>query len=201
MVAMKILKLARNSSGQALVETALILPLLMIIVLNVVNFGYFFLVALNLTASPRSAVEYSILGYSTPGTLNLPSDVGVSYLSGQDLYGALSSPSSVSIQVCSSTLGVSGSGSTQTAKCAPCTLSSTDMSATCSAGGTGSPAPSSDPESPIFVLDRVDVDYSFHPIIPGTPFGLALLPLQVCSSNGATVTCRFHRQVSMREMN
>jgi len=198
---MRILKLARNSSGQALIETALILPLVMLLVLNIINFGYFFLVALNLTASPRSAVEYSILGFQTPGSQSLPKDVPVSYLGGQDLYGAISSPSSVSIQVCSSTLGVSGSGSTQTAKCAPCTLSSTDMSATCSTGGTGSPAPSSDPESPTFVLDRVDVDYSFHPIIPGTPFGLALLPLQVCSSSGATVTCRFHRQVSMREMN
>ncbi len=192
---MKILKPVRNTSGQALIETALILPLVMLLVLNIINFGYFFLVALNLTASPRNAVEYSILGFQTPGSQSLPKDEPVSYLAGQDLYEAISSPSSVSIQVCSSTVGVSGSN------CAPCTLSSTDMSATCSAGGTGSPAPSSDPESPIFVLDRVDVDYSFHPIIPGTPFGLALLPLQVCSSSGTTVTCRFHRQVSMREMN
>ena len=193
---MKLRKLARNSSGQALIETALILPLVMLLVLNIINFGYFFLVALNLTASPRSAVEYAILGFQTPGSQSLPKDVPVSYLSGQDLYGAISSPSSVSIQVCSSTLGVSGSP--QTANCAPCTLAS-DMSATCSTGGAGSPAPSSDPESPSFVLDRVDVDYSFHPIIPGTPFGLALLPF--CSSSGGTVTCRFHRQVSMREMN
>ena len=191
---MKIRKLARNSSGQALVETALILPIVLLLVLNIINFGFFFLVALNLTASPRSAAEYSILGFQTPGSQSLPKDVPVSYLSGQDLYGAISSPSSVSIQVCSSTVGVSGSN------CAPCTLAS-DMSATCSTGGAGSPAPSSDPESPTFVLARVDVDYSFSPIIPGTPFGLALLPLQVCSSSGGTVTCRFHRQVSMREMN
>ncbi len=200
-MAMKVLKLARNNSGQALVETALILPIVLLLVLNIINFGYFFLVALNLTASPRSAAEYSILGFQTPGSQSLPTDVPVSYLSGQDLYGAISSPASVSIQVCSSTVGLSGSGATQTAKCAPCTLSSTDMSASCSTGGTGSPAPSSDPESPTFVLDRVDVDYSFSPPIPGTPFGLALLPLGVCSSSGGTVTCRFHRQVSMREMN
>ncbi len=199
MVAMKILKPVRNSSGQALVETALILPIVLLLVLNIINFGFFFLVALNLTASPRSAAEYSILGFQTPGSQSLPTAVPVSYLSGQDLYGAISSPSSVSIQVCSSTLGVSGSP--QTAKCAPCTLSSADMSATCSTGGTGSPAPNSDPESPTFVLARVDVDYSFSPPIPGTPFGLALLPLGVCSSSGGTVTCRFHRQVSMREMN
>jgi len=195
---MKIGKLAHGTSGQALVETAIMLPVLMLLVLNVINFGYFFLVALNLTASPRSGVEYSILGFQTPSSLSLPSDVPVSYLSGQDLYGAVNNPASVSVQVCSSTIGLSGSG---TAQCAPCTLSSTDMSATCQTGGTGNPTPATDPESPSFVLDRVDVDYSFSPPIPGTPFGLALLPLGVCSSSGGTVTCRFHRQVSMREMN
>src|SRR5260370_3762983 len=95
---MKIRKLARNSAGQALVETALILPLLMLIILNVVNFGYFFVVALNLAASPRSGVEYSILGNSTPGTLHFPAagppstSHSVSYLTQQDLHVAIDTP-------------------------------------------------------------------------------------------------------------
>lgn len=195
---MRTRRFVRRSSGQALIETALMLPIILLLILNIINFGYFFLVALNLTTSPRSAVEYSILGFQTPLSQGLPSSVPVSYLSGQDLYGAVNSPASASIQVCSSTLGVNGSG---TAKCAPCTLSSTDMSASCTAAGAGTPTPNTDPEAPTFVLDRVDVDYSFSPPIPGTPFGLALLPLGVCSSSGGVVTCRFHRQVSMREMN
>ena len=33
----------KNSRGQSLVETALMLPLLILLVLNVVNLGYFFL--------------------------------------------------------------------------------------------------------------------------------------------------------------
>jgi len=198
---MRTRRFVRLSSGQALIETALMLPIILLLILNIINFGYFFLVALNLTTAPRSAVEYSILGFQTPLSQRLPADVAVSYLSGQDLYGAVNSPASASIQVCSSTMGTNGAGATQTAKCAPCTLSSTDMSASCTAAGTGTPAPNSDPESPTFVLDRVDVDYSFSPPIPGTPFGLALLPLGVCSSSGGVVTCRFHRQVSMREMN
>ena len=65
-------KVAQSTSGQALVETALMLPVLMLFVLNIINFGYFFLVALNLTVSPRSGVEYSILGFATPSSLSLP---------------------------------------------------------------------------------------------------------------------------------
>jgi hypothetical protein len=174
------------------------LPVIMLLVLNIINFGYFFVVALNLTASPRSGVEYSMLGFQTPGSLVLPSagppstTNTISYLSQQDLTGAVSSPTGATIQVCSSTVGVFSTG---IAKCVSCSGS------TCGTAGAGSPAPGSDPEAPTFVLDRVDTDYTFSPPIPGTPFGLALLPLGVCSSSGGTVTCRFHRQVSMREMN
>jgi hypothetical protein len=195
---MKMPKFVRGSSGQALVETVLLMPLILLIVLNVINFGYFFFVALNLAANPRSGVEYSILGFSTPGSLTLPaagppnSTNTVSYLSQQDLTGAVNAPTGATIQVCSSTVGVNVSGTSQ---CVSCT------GTTCGSAGTGSPAPAPDPEAPNFILNRVDVDYTFSPVIPGTPFGLALLPMSVCSSSGGTVTCTFHRQVSMRAMN
>jgi len=58
--------LIRADSGQALIETAFVLPVILIIVLNAINFGYFYLVALNLAAAPRAGVEYSIQGNSTP---------------------------------------------------------------------------------------------------------------------------------------
>jgi hypothetical protein len=210
---MRMPKFARGSSGQALVETVLLVPLILLIVLNVINFGYFFFVAVNLAASPRSGVEYSILGFSTPGSLTLPPagppagpssgacvdalslHPGVSYLSQCDLIGAVNAPTDATIQVCSSTVGISGSGASETTECVSCTGS------TCGSAGTGSPAPASDPEAPNFILNRVDVNYSFSPLIPGTPFGLALLPISVCSSSGGNVTCTFHRQVSMRVMN
>ncbi len=188
----------RRASGQALLETILLMPLILLLVLNVINFGYFFVIALNLAASPRSGVEYSILGFATPSSLSLPTAgppstaTTISYLSQQDLTGAISSPTGATIQVCSSTVGVSVSGA---ARCVSCTGSS------CGAAGAGSPAPALDPEAPTFILHRVDVDYTFSPPIPGTPFGLALLPISVCSSSGGTVTCKFHRQVSMRAMN
>lgn len=191
----------RRSHGQSLVETVLLMPLLLLIVLNVVNFGYFFVVAVNLAAAPRSGVEYSILGFATPGSLSLPqagppsTNTSVSYLSQQDLTGAINAPTGASLQVCSSTIGISGTGSGQVTQCVTCTGSS------CGSAGAGSPAPSPDPEAPNFILNRVDVTYTFTPLIPGTPFGLALLPISTCSSSNGNVTCTFHRQVSMREMN
>jgi hypothetical protein len=203
---MRMPKFVRRSSGQALVETVLMMPLILLIVLNVINFGYFFFVAVNLAATPRSGVEYSILGFATPGALTLP-DVGppsdcltttnttVSFVSQCDLTGAINDPTGATIQVCSEKLGFTGSGASRTTNCKSCS------GTTCGATNAGSPTPASDPESPTFTLNRVDVDYTFSPIIPGTPFGLALLPISVCSSSGGKVTCTFHRQVSMRVMN
>jgi len=78
--------------------------------------------------------------------------------------------------------------STQTAKC------------TIYGSYASPPSPASDPESPYFVLQRVDVPYQFSPLIPGTPIGLALLPASVCSPSNGTITCTFHQQVSMRAM-
>ena len=191
----------QRASGQALVETALMLPLLLLVLLNAVNFGYFYLVTLNLTAASRSGALYAMLGSSTPAGTALPPAAGTStltatYLTYQDLTGAVASPGSAKIQVCSASIGVSGTGSTQTANCETCTNSTTCGTTP----GAGSPAPDSDPEAPDFVLNRVDVTYTFRPIIPGTPFGLALLPLSACSQSGASVTCTFHRQLSMRAM-
>jgi hypothetical protein len=197
---MRMPKFVRQSSGQALVETVLLVPLMLLIVLNVINFGYFLLIAVNLAAAPRSGVEYSILGFETPGSLELPdagppsSITSVSYISQQDLTGAVHAPTGASIQVCSQTVGVNA-GPPQTTRCVSCTGS------TCGAAGLGSPAPPTDPDTPNFILNQVDVTYTFSPLIPGTPFGLALLPMTACTASGGNVNCTFHRQVLMRTMN
>jgi Flp pilus assembly protein TadG len=190
---------ARSSSGQSLVEIVLVLPVLMIVILNAVNFGYFLYVVLNLSAAPRSGVEYSILGSSAPAGTGLPPAAGTgtttaSSLTYLDMLGALNASTGVSVQVCSKALGLSGSGSSQTAKCETCS-SSTSCSAT---PGTGSPAPDADPEAPNFVLNRVDVQYTFRLLIPGTPFGAVLLPTSACSSSGGNVSCTINRHLSMR---
>ncbi|MGH9359899.1 MAG: TadE/TadG family type IV pilus assembly protein [Terriglobia bacterium] len=185
-----------SSSGQSLVEAALLVPVLLALAFNAINFGYFFLVALNVAAAPRSGVEYAIQGFASPSAISAPAagpssaDQSVSYLTYQDMTGALYSPSRAIVRVCSQRVGLRNpGGSSQTSKCA-------------AYGGRGAlPAPDSDPESPDFVLNRVDVAYSFSPLIPGRIFNILVLASPVCASSGGSVSCTFHRYVEMREMN
>ena len=93
---------------------------------------------------------------------------------------------SATVRVCSSTAGTpTGSGASKISACR-----------TFGGGSfTGSPAP--DPEAPLFLLSRVDVQYTVSPIIPAfqlpTPAGpisLTIIP-----------NLNFRRHISMREMN
>jgi len=194
----------RCDSGQSIVETVLMLPLLLFILLNAVNFGYYFFVTLNLTAAPRTSVEYSTMGFETPAAISLPASgppngtLASSYITQQDMTGAVYNPTAASIQVCSLTnviagSGVNGTGATQRTNCVTCT------GTTCTAPAavtTGNLAPRPDPEPGSFLLNRVDVTYTFTPLIPGTPFNIAVLA--VC---GGGNSCTFHRFAEMREMN
>jgi Flp pilus assembly protein TadG len=196
-------KTRRRDSGQALVETLLVLPLLLTVVLNAINFGYFFLMAMNITASARSGGLYSIMGGATPAATALPpagsatTISSVSYLAYQDLVGAVPAPStSAGVQVCSPTVGVLNVGTT------------TQHSQCTTFGSVGSfPAAAPDPElnsdstAPAFLLNRVDVAYSFSPPIPIMPFNIVILASPACTSTGGTVTCTFYRHTEMRAMN
>jgi hypothetical protein len=170
--------------GQSLLETALVLPLLLLLALNAINFGYFFFVAVNLAAAPRAGVQYSIQGFSTPQQFQLPSAgpstsvTSISFLTYADMTGVLPASSNTPVQVCTKLLGLNNPGTaSQTANCAQYGTATTF------------PTPAPDPESPSFVLHRVDVKYTVQPLIPGGVFGITLLP-----------SLTFHRQVSMRAM-
>jgi len=170
---------SKVDSGQSIIETALVMPLILLIVFNAVNFGYYFYVAIHLAAAPRQGVEYSIQGFSSPKQLSLPnaglstSQTSVSWLTFQDMGGLISS-SNQQVQVCSKNLGLAAPGKPN-----------------CQQFPAGStfPAPNADPEPAFFVLNRVDVRYTVSPIIPVNLFGLTLAP-----------SANFHRQVSMRAL-
>src|SRR5213078_1779909 len=147
--------LRKDSRGQSLVETALMVPFLILLLLNAVNFGYFFLVIVNLTGAARSSALYSIEGSYTPYAQQEPGSGGstpttspgtVTYTAYQDLTGAVWNPTGASVQVCSqmntnsSGSGVNGTGSGQIANCETCTSSS------CGSAGAGTlSTPSADP--------------------------------------------------------
>ena len=192
------------SSGQALMEFVLMVPILLTIVLNAVNFAYFCLMALNITASARSSGLYSITGGATPAAIPLPpagaynTTTSVSYIAFQDLTGAVNSPttSNTGVQVCSPSVGINSAGTkTANSKCSPIGLS-----ATYSAADTD-PELNSSGTAPAFMLNRVDVVYQFTPPIPLMPLNLLTLLGPNCTSTGGVVTCTFYRHVEMRGMN
>jgi len=193
-----------KSAGQALVETILMLPIIITIVLNAINFGYFFLMALNITASSRSAGLYSITGDETPAAIPVPpagplnAAGSVSYNAFQDLTGAVYSPSTAAgIQVCSPSVGILNSG----------TVNQKTQCTTLGSVGTFTGKDSEpDPElngsnsAPAFLLNRIDVAYQFSPPIPLTPFSILVMANPNCASAGGTVTCTFYRHSVMRVM-
>jgi hypothetical protein len=201
----------RNGSGQSLVETALMIPLLVMIVLNVVNLAYFFLVIVNLTAAARTSVLYSIEGGATPWAGTIPSSGGsspttnkgsVAYLTFQDLTGALWNPTGLTVQVCSQANLVSQSGTNQNTGGVSRTNCETCTSSSCGAANNGSPVPNADPEASTsggFVLNQIRISYQFYPLVPGRIFNIPMQAFSgICTSAGL---CTFTREAEMRSMN
>ena len=194
------IRIHRCRSGQALIESAIIIPFVLMIIFNAINYGYFFYVAQNMSAATRSGALYSILGGATPGLLTLPSPgasssdiTGVANVVYQDLLGALPSSGNAVVRVCSLTAGTpTGTGASTITACT--TLDPAGL-------GPTFPAVTPDPEAPTFLLNRIEISYSFSPIIPGAPFGAILLAGSNCSLVSGSVTCTFSSHVMMREMN
>jgi hypothetical protein len=187
-----------------MLEAVLMMPLMLGVVLNAINLGYFFFVTVNLTGAARTAAQYSVIGPNSPGTTAYPPACGsctgagptVSSLLYQDLTGAVANATSATITVCSPSIVIGTSGTTSGyANCVTCTSSTS-----CGAAAAGSSASSNlDPESATsgFVLNRVKVQYSFRPLIPGTVFNLILV---TSAFNSGTGQYTFYRQVEMRAM-
>ena len=194
------------------------LPLLVLLVLNVVNLAYFFLVTTNLTAAARSAALHSIEGSYSPyalqeassgtGSSTVTTTPGtVAYTAYQDMTGAVWNPTNSlnTIQVCtqvntnsSTGMGINGTGASQKANCMACTSSG------CSAANSylGNPAPSSDPEAPNFVLNQVDITYCFQTLVPGVIFNIPLQASAICRTGSVCGSglCEFTRRARMRSM-
>jgi Flp pilus assembly protein TadG len=164
--------LCLGQQGQSLVEVAIMIPIFTVLVCYAVDFGFFFLVATSLNSAARNAMEYSIQGTSSPAQAAEPAATVISNLALASIGLSGASNANVSVQVCSSSVGVNASNNTTR-----CTSPSTGAGAV-----TGTP--DIDPESPTFQLNRVDVLYTFTPLLP--------IPASIFP------TTTFHRMVEMR---
>jgi hypothetical protein len=133
---------------------------------------------LALSAAPRMGAEYATQG-GAAGTATAPGTAAVRDLVWENVTNAVhrSTTSTVAVQVCTSAKGLTGTGSGTVTQC--------DQFGPTFSFST----PAADPEAPTYVLDRVDVEYTITPIIPGWVFTVVL------PSN-----LHFHRQVSMRSL-
>jgi hypothetical protein len=181
-----------------MIEAALLMIPLLVLVFNAINIGYIFMVLVNITGAPRSAALYCVLGSATPLNHTLPptgpgSAIGsVSYLAYQDMGEIHNGPfgaGTTAVRACSSINGITNK-------------QTSNQITTCTTANTGTfPAVSKDPENVSsgafpFLLDEVNVNYSFNPLIPGALFNVA--GRAIC---GGADACTFTRSVKMREMN
>lgn len=166
----------RSDQGQSLLETAVAMPLLLGIAFNIINLGYFWFTILTMSAAPRVGVQYSAQGGMSAGTQVAPSASSVSTLVYDNMTRAIngSTSSNTAVRVCSSSVGVNAGGTSL-----------------CTSFGPSFPFPTNntDPEAPVFVLNRVDVGYTVTPLIPGTAFNVVL-----------PTNLQFKRHVSMRSL-
>jgi Flp pilus assembly protein TadG len=170
-------RLRTGERGHSLIETAFVLPLLLGIAFNAINFGYFWFMVLTLSAAPRHGAQYATQGGASLATVSTPGTTQVSNLVYQNLTSSIvgATTANASVRVCSSAKGVDAS--TYVALCDSFGPSQTFAT------------PAADPEAPLFVLHRVDVAYQVTPLIPGTVFNV-ILPSNLV----------FKRQVSMRSL-
>src|SRR5690349_24970207 len=62
-----------DARGSSLIETAVVLPILILMLCFAIDIGYFFIVAANLVSSSRNAVLYSGQGFASIAQQKLPS--------------------------------------------------------------------------------------------------------------------------------
>ena len=136
----------RSSSGQALIEFALILPLLFLLIVNVINFGGMFFAWICVSNAARTGAQYYITGGATVGAPVPPTVPLVQTLVLADLHPL---PNSATAQVCVST--------------------STSATVSCNTGlppADAPPAADSAEGTVTYPVAAVDVKYTYLPFIP-----------------------------------
>ena len=133
---------ASHRQGQALIEFALIIPLVFILAVNAANFGGFLFAWITVANAARDGAQYMVMSSASPGAPTAATLAQVTTLVTADV-ASLMNRSSVVVAICTH------DNTTMTP--AACTTLA-------------------DPESPSYTLATVDVTYTYQPFIPLFPF-------------------------------
>ena len=142
----------KSRRGQSLVELALILPLVLLLIINTVNFGAFFYAWITVANAARTGVQYMVLGGASIGGGESVNSTIISNLIKQNDVLSLIDNSNVQVTTCTD----NQSGGTDVYKT---TVVATSVGG-CTTGGFVDPQPAS------YVIATVDVTYTYQPIIP-----------------------------------
>jgi Flp pilus assembly protein TadG len=131
----------KDRSGQSLVEFALMVPVLVLLIVNAVNFGAFIFAWVTVADAARAGTELLSAGGAANGAVSSATTSQITSLVTSDM-SSLLSRSSLVVRICSNNNG------------------------TVSCTGAGSSTPPLDPEPSTYVSATVDVSYTYSPPIP-----------------------------------
>lgn len=126
--------------GQALIEFALIIPLIFLLIVNTVNFGAFLFAWITVANAARAGAQYWVLGSAAVATPTAATASQVTTLVTNDI-SSLLARSSLVVRACKNNNSV----------------------VTCT--GAGSQVPPADPEPLTYISTSVDVTYTYQPPI------------------------------------
>jgi Flp pilus assembly protein TadG len=127
---------ASPRGGQALVEFALLIPLVFLLAVNAANFGGYLFAWITVANAARSGGQYMIMSSASPGVPTPATPAQITALVTNDV-SSLLNRASIVVTTCTNKTALSNSCTTLT-----------------------------DPEAPSYTLATVDVTYTYMPFIP-----------------------------------
>ena len=185
-------KKTTSRDGQALIEFALVLPLLFLLIVNVVNFGGLFYAFITISNAVRSGAQYMTMGPVYAGYQALPDPTLVQNLVKTELATLphATDPKTI-VNVCSNDQSSSTAKAQAPETCLPPNNPATG-------------AAFKDPEPGTSVVGTVEVKYTFCPFIPFWEFPAlhihSTLPSCTVSSGNITAGGTAIRRVSVMRM-
>lgn len=160
----------RGENGQALIECALVLPILILVILNVVNFGAFIYAWVSVANAARAGAQYWCMGGAMVTGPSTPTAPQVTAFVRRELASSL--PMALP--------------NWNTAQVRLCTNNpNRTPQIVCVGSGTVTPPPldrDTDTDTTPYTLGTVDVTYSYRPVVP---LAIATLPATTIRSRSA----------------
>lgn len=145
----------RGRRGTALIETIITLPLLLLLTMNMVNFGIYLFDWITLSNASRAAALYQVYSGVVVGSNgNPPAYAAVQAVVTGDA-ASITNSASITVQVCSVFNGTN----------------------TCSPGQTYTPQP--DPDPTHYRAWSIDVAYTYTPFFPALTLPVINIPLTI----------------------